>query len=77
MNKKYTQEDMKKMVRDMFRGLGVDVPDKIPRRQVVVHDKHGNITKSYWIGEESSEDNDGETVNGDRRMRLIDHYEEM
>lgn len=54
--RKYTREEMQTRVRDMLRGLGVDVPDKLPRRKVVVHDDNGRVVKSYWVGCDKDEE---------------------
>lgn len=52
-----TRDERRSAMRDMLRGLGVDVPDDVEPRRVVVHGDDGQVITSYWLGLDTIDDN--------------------
>ena len=53
--RKYDREEMRDKLRNMFMNMGIDVPEDLEPRRVVVHGEHGEIIEDRVLGERPKE----------------------
>ena len=53
--RKYDRGEMREKLRNMFINIGIEVPDNVQPRRIIVHGEHGKIIEDRIIGEKHLE----------------------
>lgn len=54
----YDREKVRGKLRDMLRGMEIDVPDELPDHEIIVQDENGKVIERRRLGQDPEEDNE-------------------
>lgn len=58
----YDREATRAKLRDMLRSMGIDVPDELPDREIVVEDENGKVISRRRMGQATQQEQKDERI---------------